>query len=84
MTDEEFERAIEEALDGMPEQFLDALDNIAIVMQDEPDDDQIDAVADDAPGGTIYGNELLGLFGSLSLSSLSLSSLSLSSLILTS
>ena len=34
MTDEEFERAIEEALDGMPEQFLDALDNIAIVMQD--------------------------------------------------
>ena len=67
MTVEEFERAIEEALDGMPEQFLDALDNIAIVMQDEPDDDQIDAVADDAPGGAVYGNELLGLFDGLSL-----------------
>ena len=36
MTDKEFETAIEEALDALPEQFLDALENIAIVWEDEP------------------------------------------------
>lgn len=36
MTDEEFETAIEEALDAMPEQFLEALQNIAIVWEQEP------------------------------------------------
>lgn len=36
MTDEEFEAAVEEALDAMPEQFLDALQNIAIVWEEEP------------------------------------------------
>lgn len=36
MTDEEFEAAIEEALDAMPDQFLDALENVAIVWEDEP------------------------------------------------
>ncbi|MEC4295125.1 metallopeptidase family protein [Adlercreutzia shanghongiae] len=36
MTDEEFETAIEEALDAMPEQFLEALQNIAIVWEEEP------------------------------------------------
>lgn len=36
MTDEEFEAAMEEALDAMPEQFLDALQNIAIVWEEEP------------------------------------------------
>ena len=38
MTDEEFEAAMQEALDAIPEQFLDALHNIAIVWQDEPND----------------------------------------------
>lgn len=36
MTDDEFETAIEEALDAMPEQFLEALQNIAIVWEEEP------------------------------------------------
>lgn len=36
MTDEEFEAAVEEALDAMPEQFLNALQNIAIVWEEEP------------------------------------------------
>lgn len=36
LSDEEFERAIEEALDAMPEQFLEALENIAIVWDYEP------------------------------------------------
>ena len=38
MTDEEFEASIEEALDAMPEQFLQALENIAVVWEYEPSD----------------------------------------------
>ena len=33
MSDEEFERAIEEALDGLPPQFLEALENVAVVWE---------------------------------------------------
>lgn len=50
MTDEEFEAAIEEALDAMPDQFLAALENVAVVWDDEPsayhlgiDEDEWDA-----------------------------------------
>lgn len=76
MTDEEFEAAIEEALDAMPEQFLDALENIAIVWEDEPsayhlglDDEgdvaswQDDGECEDEP----VPDDLLGLFDGLSL-----------------
>lgn len=68
MTDAEFETVIAEALDGMPEQFLEALDNIAIVMQDEPDEEQLYDLEDTgAIGGTVHDGELLGLFDGLSL-----------------
>lgn len=36
MTDEEFETAIVEALDAMPEQFMEALNNVAVVWEEEP------------------------------------------------
>lgn len=36
MTNEEFESAIAEALDAMPEQFLEALNNVAVVWEEEP------------------------------------------------
>ena len=36
MTDEEFEVAVAEALDAMPEQFMEALRNVAIVWEEEP------------------------------------------------
>ena len=36
MTDEEFESAITDALDAMPEQFLEALNNVAVVWEEEP------------------------------------------------
>ena len=38
MTDTEFEEAIQAALDRIPEQFLDELENVAIVMEDEPNE----------------------------------------------
>lgn len=36
MTDEEFEQAVEEALASIPERFTQALENVTIVVQDEP------------------------------------------------
>lgn len=36
MSDEEFEAAIAEALDAMPEQFMEALQNVAVVWEEEP------------------------------------------------
>ena len=76
MTDKEFEAAIEEALDALPEQFLDALENIAIVWEDEPSayhlglDEEDDA--DGWPDGDDFEadplpDDLLGLFDGLSL-----------------
>ena len=75
MTDEEFEAAIEEALDAMPEQFLDALENIAIVWEDEPSayhlglDDEGDVASwqDASECEEPVPDDLLGLFDGLSL-----------------
>lgn len=75
MTDEEFEAAIAEALDAMPAQFLDALENVAVVWEDEPSayhlgydgawGDPEDAV--DGSEGDELPNDLLGLFDGLSI-----------------
>ncbi|MEC4183511.1 metallopeptidase family protein [Adlercreutzia sp. R21] len=70
MTDEEFETAIAEALDAMPDQFIAALENVAIVWEDEPSayhlgydewDDDTEAFDGELP------SDLLGLFDGLSL-----------------
>ncbi len=73
MTDKEFERAIEEALDAMPDQFLEALENVAVVWADEPsayhwgwDGDENWEDAEDAEDEPLP-DDLLGLFDGLSL-----------------
>lgn len=47
MTETEFESAIEEALERIPSRFLKALENIEIVMQDEPDPEQLASLDDE-------------------------------------
>ena len=42
LTDEEFESAIQDALDTIPEEFLDELENVAIVMADEPEEEDFE------------------------------------------
>ena len=46
MTDEEFDHAIDEALRSIPAEFLEALENVAIVAQDEPDAYQLERAAE--------------------------------------
>lgn len=36
MEHEEFEKLVEQGIDAIPEQFLELLDNVAIVVEDEP------------------------------------------------
>lgn len=68
MTDEDFEDAVQEALDSMPPQFMDALDNVAIMVQDEPADYQLEeyAASETAPAPGAPG-ELLGLYEGVAL-----------------
>lgn len=65
MTDDEFEAAIDEALEGLPPRFLKALDNVGIAMENEPDEDQLEmaeyGTEDQASG------ELLGLYDGIPL-----------------
>ena len=51
----EFEDVVQEALDELPEQFASLLDNIIVVVEEEPADDDLDVMEDGA-------NELLGIY----------------------
>ena len=51
----EFERLVEEALDSLPERFAALLDNIVVVVEEEPDASDLDVMED--PDG-----ELLGIY----------------------
>jgi len=55
----DFERLVEEALAELPKQFADLLQNVAIVVEEEPSEDDLDALDDDAYES---GSELLGLY----------------------
>ena len=65
MTNDEFEAAVREALDTILARFLDVLDNVGIVLQDEPDEEQ----SADAAFGTQHegSGELLGLYEGVAL-----------------
>ncbi len=55
MSDDEFERAIEDALAGVPARFRQVLDNVGIAMAQEPNERELNTMC--AAGG-----ELLGLY----------------------
>ena len=56
MTRKEFERHVAEALASIPRRFRDAMQNIAIVVEDEPSPDLLDEMEIEAP------DTLLGLY----------------------
>lgn len=62
VTDEAFEAMVSDAIDSIPERFIDELDNVMFLVEDEPSDEQ---VADDiADGGT---GDMLGLYSGVNL-----------------
>ena len=50
----EFEHIVEEALDSLPKRFADLIENVAIVIEDEPRDEDREDLDDD--------EELLGIY----------------------
>ena len=51
----EFEQLVEDALDALPSRFGDLLNNVAVVVEEEPSDEDLDLLDDDH-------DELLGIF----------------------
>lgn len=58
----EFESLVEEALEKLPQKFADLLENVVIVVEDEPTDDDLDVLDSDDPDA-----ELLGLYRGIAL-----------------
>jgi predicted Zn-dependent protease with MMP-like domain len=52
---EEFEALVEQALDGLPEEFADLLDNVAVVVEEEPDADDLEALGLDPETDDLFG-----------------------------
>ena len=68
LSDDEFEELVAEALDDMPEQFMDDMENVAVVIADEPTDEELSRLDDEGhPAGIRYGGEILGLYSGVPL-----------------
>ena len=62
----EFEQLVEDALQSLPKRFADLLENVAIVVEDEPTDDDLD-ILDDEDDDDDGGSELLGIYRGVAL-----------------
>ncbi|HEX9699844.1 MAG TPA: metallopeptidase family protein, partial [Acidobacteriota bacterium] len=58
LSERRFRELVAEALDGLPEEWGELLDNVAIVVEDEPSADDLAELGMDAD----EGDELLGLY----------------------
>lgn len=58
----EFESLVEEALEQLPGRFADLLENVVVVVEDEPGEDDLDLLDDEDPDG-----ELLGIYRGIAL-----------------
>ena len=66
----EFEQLVEEALGELPQRFAALLDNVAVVVEEEPSDDDLDNLDE-------HGHELLGLYRGVPMTSRSYDSIHL-------
>lgn len=56
MNDEEFEQLVNDGIEAIPQKFLDLLNNVAIVIEQEPNPEQIQK------HNLVHGRTLLGLY----------------------
>lgn len=59
----EFERVVAEAMESLPKRFGDLVENVVIAVEDEPTDDDLACLEDDAEGDS----ELLGMYRGVAL-----------------
>lgn len=60
MTQEQFEAAVEAAIDSIPDELFDELDNVVFVVEDEPSAEQRAGAGND--NASFSEDELLGLY----------------------
>ena len=58
LSERRFRELVGEALDGLPPEFGELLDNVAVVVEDEPSEEELHELGMDPRGG----EELLGLY----------------------
>ena len=63
LSDEEFEEAVQSAIDSIPDEFLDELENVAIMLADEPEEEDFEG-----DGYYTESGDLLGLYDGVALS----------------
>jgi predicted Zn-dependent protease with MMP-like domain len=51
---EEFEALVEQAIDGLPEEFAELLENVVVTVEDEPSEEDLEAVGMD-PEDDLFG-----------------------------
>lgn len=61
MSAQEFDRVVEEALEQLPPKFAELLDNVAIVVEEEPTAEDLEVLEDDGEEAD-EDDELLGLY----------------------
>lgn len=66
LSHQEFEQLVEQAVASLPEQFAKLIENISIVVEDEPSDDDLDAL-DDEDEDDDGESELLGIYRGVAL-----------------
>ena len=64
LTREEFERAVSDALDSLPERFSRLVKNVAIAVEEEPNDEDLESLDDDDEDDD---SELLGIYRGVAL-----------------
>ena len=62
LSDEEFEGAVQDAIDSIPDEFLDELENVAILLADEPEEEDLEG-----DGYYTEDGDLLGLYDGVAL-----------------
>ncbi|HET7433565.1 MAG TPA: metallopeptidase family protein [Thermoanaerobaculia bacterium] len=72
LTRQEFESLVEEALAELPDDFARHIENIAIVVEEEPSDEDLEVLDDDQEG-----DELLGIYRGVALTERSFDALPL-------
>lgn len=55
LTRAEFERVIAEALDSLPDRFASLVENVAVVIEEEPNDEDLESVDDDDDDSEVLG-----------------------------
>jgi predicted Zn-dependent protease with MMP-like domain len=63
LTRREFELVVGEALESLPKRFADLVENVAIAVEEEPSDEDLDSIEDDGEGDS----ELLGIYRGVAL-----------------